>query len=214
MLEIKKGLIIGIIIFSISMGVVLFLILGSDSQSQSTSKDSIDLSFDNWVISGGGISKYIEDKGEYIEIYDNKYGSYIQAQLDFESLINGSFKVQVRTPDLLKDGMFYFLLNSGADIVFTIERYKTTGVWYFICSGNEAFFLILPEDTDWHSIEVFFEINGENSIVSIKVDGITKIVAMNFSTTGLFINKIICQTTSIHIPTLTHIKFESLTKLN
>jgi len=214
MLEIKKVLLIGIIIFSISIGVVFLVIIGSDSQRQSTSQDSIDISFDKWEISGTGDDKYIEDKGDYIEVYDDSYRSNIQARLDFDLIVSGSFKFQYKLPDLNKIGAFHMYVFSGDLILFTISRPYNNFGRLIASYPDSGLIIIASKDTNWHSIELSFELNGDNSNVSLKVDGVTKIDSGMFSTSKIGVNNIRIVSGTFAVPNLTHLKLEELIKFN
>lgn len=208
----KKGiLIIGLFIVGICIGIAGILKSGGISLDTNNNGHPIDLSFSNFEITGEGANRYITSNGEYIAIYDSYSGNRIEAQLDVGSIKKGTFTFQVQTPDLNKEGAFQLNLNSGDEIVMRIVRLKMTGGWFFQYSGCDYIFL-LNKDTNWHCIEISFEINGDNSIVSVKIDGIITIDSAMFSTDKISIDTIQIYSGKYYVPNLTYLKLEELIK--
>jgi len=209
----KKNLIIFLGLVIVSFLIIGIVISSYTPEQPSITPTEIDLSFSNWEISGEGDKKYIEDKGDYIEVYDDKYGSNIQAQLDIGLIAKGTLKFQVKTPDLQHINAFHFELKSGSEILFTIRRFHTnTRTWSF--SGAGLSINLFDVDLNWHSIEIIFELNGDNSVISMKVDGITTIDSQTFSTDKMGIDNIIIASGTYIVPSLTQLKLESLLKFN
>jgi len=209
-LNIKKIAIIGLVITALCIG-IMFIIRRDASSIPTTSE--IDLSFSNWEVIGAGTGRSISEVDDYIIIYDNYVGKDVQATLDVGSIIRGTLKFQVQTPNPDWDNAFHFELLSGEDVIITITRYKSSGKWYFQHS-NGAYILIQEKDLNWHSIEISFEINGDNSVVSINVDGNVKIDSLVFNTVKLNINSIRIRSGKYFAPNLTYLKLEELIKFN
>jgi len=209
----KKNLIIFLGLVIVSFLIIGIIISSYTPEQLSITPTEIDLSFSNWEISGEGDDKYIEDKGDYIEIYDYNWGSNIQAQLDIGLIAKGTLKFQVKTPDLAKIQAFHFALKSGADDMFVIRRFhKDTQMWSF--SGAGLSINVFSIDLNWHSIEITFELNGDNSVISMKVDGITTIDSQMFSTDKIMIDNICIASGTYLVPNLTQLKLEELIKYN
>jgi len=173
----------------------------------------IDLTFANWEITGDGTYRYIEDKGTYIEIYDNYNGAYIQATLDVGSIISGNLSIQLKTPVSDKDGAFRFDLLSGIVSIITITRDKSSGDWYFR-DIDGALTLLIAKDLIWHDIKISFELDGDDSVVSIWVDDAIEIDAFEFETDLVSIDTLQMRSGKYFIPNLTQLVLLELIKYN
>lgn len=180
-------------------------------QPESSSGTAIDLTFDDrWNVTPPRGDSGIFDRGDYIEIYNNQFWSAQTADLSFEPISKGSFKFKIQSLDLTKIKPFYVYLYSGSISVFQMRR---SGNLMFCVKHVIPYMTLLdPLDNEWHQIEINFNMDGDNSRVIVKRDGIT-FVDHSFGTPYETIDKIVIYGGKYNsIPNLTFLKFESLIK--
>jgi hypothetical protein len=177
------------------------------------SSGGIDLSYDQWTISGSGANKYIKDKGDYIEIKDDIVGKYVSASKSIASVRVGILKLRVRTPSSSRKGAFHLRLKSGDKTIFTLTKPRFSGKWAFSYEGSPSINLMDTFDTEWHTIIISFKLDGSNSEVSVQYNDVYKINAQTFQTNQVAIDNLYYQSGKYYTPNLTHLMFESLTKL-
>ncbi|KKN53347.1 hypothetical protein LCGC14_0603170 [marine sediment metagenome] len=173
---------------------------------------NIDVSFDQWTIAGNRPGQmYIKNMGTYIEIDSNVWKANLvaNAQLDFNLAIEGTLKFRAK---FFGASGAKFLLRHGTTIVFQLIGSAYTGRRVFRITGLPDITLIgRTSSSTWYDFEVSFKIDGDNSEVTVKVDGIVKINAQKFASSQLGINNIVYSPPKYYIAGCkTHLIWSSL----
>lgn len=203
----KKGILfLFLFVAIIGIGSGYLVIRDKDS----TERNEIPLDFDDrWIVTNPRGESGIFDEGDYIKIYNNEWNYPQVARLSFEPISEGYFRFKIKSPDLTKIGAFCVDLKAGDNVLFEIGR---DDVLTFASSDIDYGIVILEAmDVEWHTIEIEFVLNGDESVVTVTLDGNIVVDNLMFST---FITSIDTLWFSGGrywcIPNLTHIKLEKL----
>ena len=173
---------------------------------------NIDLSFDQWTYSNNRPGRmYITNMGTYIEINSNLWGqsAIANAQLGFDLATEGTLKFKAK---FLGNSGAKFILRHGTNIVFQFIGAAYTGKRVFRITGLPDIILIgRTSGSTWYDFEVSFKIDGDNSEVTVKVDGVVKIDAQTFQSSQEGINNIYYSPPKYYITNCkTHLIWNSL----
>ena len=133
---------------------------------------------------------------EIIEINSGTYGTRVEAQLDFASITEGTFKFSIKYLgisgaefNIRSDGIYIIrLLGAGAG---GRRRIRVVGIPDIV--------LLSTHDRLWKAIEISFKIDGANSEVTVLVNGKTAIDALQFTTDVAGVNNIYYATPKYYV---------------
>lgn len=210
--ELKKKrtlLIIPVILLIIIIPIAIIVVSDADVTSGLEIEESIGLSYSEWNI--GTQYQYTKcsetESGGFI-ISDSNIGQMAEAHLNFNIIDIGKIKMDMRATSPTSQNYFAMEFRSGSSTLFKLER--LTGFFTLVVLDNIPMIFVDLEGT-WQTIEVIFDLTeGENSEVSVLVDGDLTINSFKFDPNGKEINNIWMHTQTMIYKSRTEIKFEYL----
>jgi len=178
---------------------------------------SVDVSFSKWSYNGiiPG-RRHILDKGTYIEIDNDVWGTFCTARLGFAESIEGTWKFKYKH---FGSSGAAFKVRSGTQNIIEIIGSQYTGRRLLRVRGLPNILIVSSNDKAWHDISISWRIAGANSQVTVIIDGVTKVDKQVFSSPVEGIDNIYYQCAGYYIgygatgaqeQDLTHLKLTSL----
>jgi len=204
----KKICLISIILLVITLvSYSLFISNTEDIYSGLEIEDSIDLSYNQWTLGIQYDYTKVYDRGDgWIQVQDANINRMASAILTFSPIDIGKLKMEMSCQTSSRN-YFAMEFRSGSTTLFKLER--DVGIFNFMIDDIGIYLVDLY--AEWRTIEIFFDLtDGDDGVVSVKLDGVVAIDEYIFDSNDKTITNIYMHTSTQIYQSRTDIKFEYL----